>query len=69
MAIDWEIQLFQLTLRSLCITSICNLSISRFGLEGKIWVRIVPSPANCLQMTFNAMTLMPFKGLRIPIIA
>ena len=38
----------RLTLCSLCIMSFCIFVISRFGLEGGIWVLIVPVPVHCL---------------------
>ena len=43
----------RLTICSLCILTICNLVISRFGFEGGIRVLIAPVSSQCLLLTFT----------------
>ena len=44
--------LTRLTICSLCIMSICNLSYFPFSFEGGIWVLIAPVPGPCILVTF-----------------
>ena len=46
-----------MTICSLCILTICNLVISRFGFEGWIWGLIASVPGLCILFTFLLFVL------------
>ena len=45
--------LIRLTICSLCILTICNIVISRFGFKGWIWVLTASVPDFCIPFTFQ----------------
>ena len=49
--------LARLTICSLCILTICNLVIFRFGFEGWIWVLVAQVPGLCILFTFTVLKL------------
>ena len=46
--------LTRLTIHSLCMLTICNSGMSRFGFEGGIRILIAQAPGNCILVTSNA---------------
>ena len=50
--------LTRLTICYLCILTIYNSIISRFGFEGGIWIMIAPVPGLCILITFTEENLL-----------
>ena len=68
----WKKLLTRLTICSLCILNICNISYFPFWFEGWIWVLIAPVPGRCvlyiLAVPKAHVELIVYQSIRRPFI-